>query len=75
MFQRFPHVSSKRVVVLYFAFLKMIYYFIFDGTEFLLLLMWAFCSQGERGLLFVKVPGPLLVVFLVEHELQVYTLQ
>jgi len=61
VFERFSPVSSKRFVVLCFAFLKMIYYFIFDRAEFLLLLTWAFCSQGEWGLLFVEVPGPLLV--------------
>lgn len=62
VFQRFSPMSSKRFVVLYFAFKKMIYCFIFDFAEFLLLLTRAFSSHSEWGLLFVEVPGLLLVV-------------
>ena len=77
VFQRFSPVSSKRFVVLYFGFKKMIYYFIFDCAEYLLLLTWAFSSHSEWGLLFVEVPGLLLVmVFLLwSTSSRVYTLQ
>ena len=55
----------------------MIYYFIFDCAEYLLLLTWAFSSHSEWGLLFVEVPGLLLVmVFLLwSTSSRVYTLQ
>ena len=77
VFQRFSPMSSKRFVVLYFAFKKMIYYFIFDCAEFLLLLTWAFSSHSEWGLLFVEVPRLLLVmVFLLwSTSSRVHTLQ